>query len=742
MTDTASSGTHREQRLLDLLPQHLRKRDEASGGTLRALLTAVADELTVLEEDLEDLLDGWFVETCAEWLIPYLADLVGIDEPLPDLGSGASWRTVVGRTVAYRRRKGTAAVLEQVARDVTGWPARAVEYFGLLAATAHVNHLRLDRPAVVSLRGRDRLDLTGSAHDLRADRSTPPPELVDLTRGALDPLPRTAEVRGIERGRGRHGIPRVGIFLFPWHTYEVGEARPTGSLEDAGWAQARPVDRGFSVDPLGRHSPLFAGSRHGTGIEHLAQEEDLPLPLRPRRLLALLEAARSDALQPEDLPVAVRIGRTAQTLPPDRLSVCGLENPPTLAGDRVSIDTLTGHLHVHHDNAPAGPETQVFVRYAHGGVADVGAGVYDRSEVLERVLASDAFDEREGVIGQVSVRSGAETGPHVVPSVSEALARAEATLSRGPGGAGRSAAGATFVVSIGDSARYEGELNLDVPERTRLLLVAAAWPRRQVPGGDPARPNVGTYVPDGLRPHVRGSLRVKGARGSSVVLDGLVLDGDLRVEPGQAGSITLSQCTVGGRLSVAGGDAPDVTNGDLRVNVVRSLVGGVELAPSVPVLAISDSALGPLPGHDGLTLSGEGAHLSLRGVTVRGGATVRSMDGESSVLDGPVRVEHRQTGCLRFCYARLDSRVPRRFRCVPGEGDRPDIAPVYASENPGSPLFLSLARTCPPVIVHGGEGGAEMGVHHHLGRPLRLSAAGKHLASYVPAGLEIGIFGS
>ena len=40
-------------------------------------------------------------------------------------GDGFSLRAYVANTLAYRRRKGTAAVLEQLARDVTGWPARA-----------------------------------------------------------------------------------------------------------------------------------------------------------------------------------------------------------------------------------------------------------------------------------------------------------------------------------------------------------------------------------------------------------------------------------------------------------------------------------------------------------------------------------------------------------------------------------------------------------------------------------------
>ena len=53
-----------------------------------------------------------------------------------------SQRAQVANTLAYRRRKGTAAVLEQLARDVTGWNASVVEFFQLLATTQYMNHLR------------------------------------------------------------------------------------------------------------------------------------------------------------------------------------------------------------------------------------------------------------------------------------------------------------------------------------------------------------------------------------------------------------------------------------------------------------------------------------------------------------------------------------------------------------------------------------------------------------------------
>ena len=56
----------------------------------------------------------------------------------------------VAKTIYYRRRKGTLPMLEELARDVTGWPAHAVEFFQLLGWTQNVEHIprrrRLGRP--------------------------------------------------------------------------------------------------------------------------------------------------------------------------------------------------------------------------------------------------------------------------------------------------------------------------------------------------------------------------------------------------------------------------------------------------------------------------------------------------------------------------------------------------------------------------------------------------------------------
>jgi hypothetical protein len=57
-------------------------------------------------------------------------------------------------------------------------------------------------------------------------------------------------------------------------------------------------------------------------------------------------------------------------------------------------------------------------------------------------------------------------------------------------------------------------------------------------------------------------------------------------------------------------------------------------------------------------------------------------------------------------------------------------------------VYPALAPTCPEPIRLGGEGGSEMGVHHHLNRPLRLAAAAAAIAPYTPVQSQTAILGS
>jgi hypothetical protein len=717
MSADTATGTPLE-RLLDLVPVHHRSRDltpTGEPGPLTGILKAVAGELDLLEKDVQRLYDGWFVETCEEWLVPYLADLVGLQEVPPDLGVSVSRRALVANTVAYRRRKGTVAVLEQIARDLTGWPTRAVEHHRRLATSAHVNHVRLNRPAAASVR-------RAVSAELAAALSPP------AARAALDPFQHSAEVRRIASRRGRYGIGNVGIFPFAVQACTVGAESSNRGAAD-GWSRATAGGGWHYFDPLGRAVPLFAPPQAEEAGGRLSTEPDLPLPLRPRRLLAMLEEARAGG-DPAALPLGVRIGMTGVALPPRRIRVCGLEDLADLNGPQVMVDAIDGRLQAYRratktDPIAAYAPAAVFVRYAYGALADVGAGTYDRSDEHERVLATDRWQrpgeaEEAGADAQVAVPGDADTIAKALVAVSD--------LDR-----------ATLTVSISDSDRHAGSAAVAIPRGTRLVLVAATWPERELPRGERRAATPGVYAPDGVRPHVRGPIAVSGEAGSSVVVDGLLLEGDLVVDPGDLGSLTIAHCTIDGELRVRG--EPGAANAGLEVRLVRSAVGRVRLSDAVPIVTVADSILDAPPG-EGPVLVGEAAHASLEGSTVRGSIAVRTLDASSCILDGVATTRHRQTGCIRFSYVSPGSRTPRRHRCAPPDGDEASVVPVYLSTDPASPAYLALAASCSPLLAAGGEDEAEMGVHHHIGRPLRTRAAQRQLEPYLPVGIALGIFGS
>ena len=258
-----ASGLYTTEEIYRLLPAVYRVRDAEQGGVLRELIDVLTDQVNVLAESLEQLYDDQFIETCADWVAPYIGDLVGYRTLHGVVPQVASPRAEVANTIRYRRRKGTVSVLEQLARDVTGWPARAVEFFELLATTQYMNHVRPHAAATADLR--DDGAARARRHASRPARSTASPT-----------PPRCA---GSRRAPGRYNIPNVGIFL-----WRVAGAPPRAL---AARRRATATGRRFRFDPLGTDKPLFGSPRTETG-DHAPRRA-------ARRAAAAAAAVRSTA---------------------------------------------------------------------------------------------------------------------------------------------------------------------------------------------------------------------------------------------------------------------------------------------------------------------------------------------------------------------------------------------------------------------------------------------------------------
>ena len=103
-------------------------------------------------------------------------------------------RADVAKTIYYRRRKGTRPMLEELARDVTGWAAHVVEFFELLVWAQCVrNHLRLLEPRVSGpapgrTDGPHRRAVRASSHTVDVRRISPARRLVQHPQHRLLPL--------------------------------------------------------------------------------------------------------------------------------------------------------------------------------------------------------------------------------------------------------------------------------------------------------------------------------------------------------------------------------------------------------------------------------------------------------------------------------------------------------------------------------------------------------------------------
>src|SRR5258708_27068023 len=127
-------------RLYELLPVIYRQRDAEQALQLRALLRVIAEQVKVVEDDISQLYENWFIETCQDWLVPYIGDLIGY-QVVHEAGEPGDVTTAEGQlrnsilipradvanTIHDRRRKGTLRLLEELPNDVAGCPAHAVE---------------------------------------------------------------------------------------------------------------------------------------------------------------------------------------------------------------------------------------------------------------------------------------------------------------------------------------------------------------------------------------------------------------------------------------------------------------------------------------------------------------------------------------------------------------------------------------------------------------------------------------
>jgi hypothetical protein len=746
------------ERLWQMLPAVYRTNDTDSlvnPGPLRELLNRIGAQVAVVRRSIDQLWADQSVETCDDWAIPYIGDLVGAD--LLAYLDARGQRLDVAKTIHYRRRKGTLEVLEELALDVTGWTASVGEAFRRLARTRHgldpvVGPAGLPPAGPAEAAGLLRAeglaglltgDLAGGFAGLRSSHGA------TLAGTAFDESFHMADVRAGRGSLGHFGPAKLLVFLWRLRSFPVVAGTPVAVAGYPGQ---------YVFDPTGRQIPLFLppapdlGDRRGS--QFLPREWQVPGPLTTS-----LEAALIGRGTHPPYPDAV----------PPRYGIAG-------GGQLARIWPETGRFAV--TPTAAAPTA---VSYQYGFSSTIGAGPYDRGlfpdppapvGTPQVVAAGTGLDQALASAGTTgTVTLGNSSAPD--SATYRVLAAAGSTsapivsllIQAGPGmrPVVRPPAGsAPWVFTGGGEARLVLDgltvSGCDIVLRgsfdTVRITACTIDPGTAGPGAPPlamavdGRPlapcrifvEADPSAPAGERGAIRrlcvdhsilGPVRTRfgGSVETLAITDSMVQGLPATTGPGLATADVFDPSSLAAGLLSADpvsvaliSRLPQTAQQDLRAYRARSLAAQRPGLPRTVLAGLNTLLDGPqavsrahleeaYPVALGpAALAVADAAVTLTRVTVLGRVFAHRLSASDSILADRATVEDTQHGCVRFCAYARGSVIPGPYRSA----IVPAGAPIFTSDSYGQPGYAQLLEPADAAVVGGAVGalistGAETG---------------------------------
>jgi hypothetical protein len=722
------------EKLWEMIPAIYRHEDGLADNpeVLRSIVEVMADQAANVRRSHDRLWEDQFIELCNQWAVPYIGDLVGTR--LVSALNTRARKVDVAKTIYYRRRKGTLAVLEELISDITSWEGLVVEGFRRLARTRH----GLDSLPGYEV-GRFTGTLPGGIADLRSVQAA------EITQGAFDEFYHTPDLRK-PRGRdGRYGIQRLMFYLYRIRAFQVDRITPCEIPGTGGM--------GFTFDPSGRDIPLYMPRNRPHNAQHSSSAADwgqwrssfeweLPAPMRCRLLGhgeyqiedqdiielvedSVLNQAQADELKQladirykteqrlqdalSELPssaVYLDVNNYAAILSSSLIDKCGkqhlypdavsvedagslLRNDQITAGNlstvvtsvtdkRVQIDPDNGRLLFIGDTP-----TMPLVSYHYGYSGEIGAGTYDRNQI-------DTLDI------DIKVSGGGQLD--AVELNNDSVTQIDDSLTYRPI-SDKLAVRNMAVVAANQQRPYlfletNWVLNTGEFEDSTLLLdglwIGTESSNRIILRGDYQTVTMRnlTLDPGGL----------KGGHGSSMLpAINLIIEASVEL-------LIIESCITGPIRIEGDGYVEKII---IKDSVIQSIVN------AVPALSLSD------------------AELHLERVTVIGNISAQNLWATDSLIVGTGDIFDTQSGCFRFSAAKKISRLPRQYRSVWIE----NMASLFTSKRFGDPGYLQLSENTPDSISRGAENGSEMGAYNQLINPIKFEGLRTKIEEYMPFGL-------
>lgn len=755
--------TTRRYPLYTRLPEVHRTRDEEQGGgQLQAYLGLVEEVFGEIHRSIEVLYHDLFVETAADWAVPYIGDLLGTSHL-----AGDPWtlRADVADTIALRRRKGTLAGIEHLVAILTRWGVRCVELREVLAWAQHLNHLRPDAG------GDPPFTLPGFTRHTVVRGGTAPvrdPALLSLLGGAFDPFMRLPDVRPQADGAVRPNLPNLAIYLWRLQAHRV-EVSPPVFVPGVAPFNTPNVAR-FLVHPMGDPVRLFNVSRPDADRlrGELTRMEQVPGPLL-RALLTTGSPAGVPELfvsvDPYDdtLPGASGIQLTDHALQlhvPESSFLggswtfrganllqweAGLALP--LANREVAVDPENGRIAIGVASAAevTALEDAMLVTWTYASPGEVGAHPISRDAApaelsgeptLLRVVTFEAgFQRLQEALDDLQL----ETQPIVVEIRDNRVHDLDLSAVLGTlvedGGPNlllarslviRAGSGFRPVIRLAQPLRFR-PAQVSAPFDPDPAAMAAAQAQLEARMDALTVRLEGVHVTRGDTFPAGQPLVARAAVHALEVMDATLDPGGFRRCDGSRAPIHPS---FGLRVPFGFAALADEVNfgQNPEIHIQRSITGPVRADTRYP-LFVSESIVdagagvddnpagagfavtGSNPADPPDPLHGWGGPTVVSGATFFGRVRVERIEGRGGIFVHRLQARDNQHGCLKHSWFRgVNDRLPQHHACVLGTSARL----AFTDEAFGEPAYGQLAGTADFRIRERGPGDDAMGAYGFL----------------------------
>jgi len=748
------------EKLWQWIPEVYRDLDGKNGqDALHGFISAVASQAAILKRSQDRLWDDTCIELASDWAVPYLGQLLGT-RMVSALNTWAR-RVDTAKTIYYRRRSGTVAVLEQLIADITSWDGKIVEEYRRLARYWHM----LDCPVSY---GRLTHTPVGGIADIRVARGT------TLVGDPFDEFHYTAEFRNLlTRYGSRHG--RRNIDRLSFHIYRLQPVTYRGVVPRRLLHLADGRDA-FTFDPSGRDVALF--SRNEPRVDwttwRTAAEWELPRPIACRLLgeavfeitadeiawilsgapiatLAERQAAADDLrkligqrfMHAADLarilagmPSAavltapgVQAGLLQRAIVRDCGSAALLPNgqgqapwPVQTASDDASFGNAALLVGYDGDPDPVG-RSATRAGNLEGFSPSVIAGI---DLIVEPERGRFVLDTGANNVADVRVAYNVGMfGPIGAGAFGRDIVSEPATVTW-QGGSHAAGTPIDGIVEIEDSENYVSPPNQPNLEHTAVraaegerpyLILNNHW--RLTANGDDR-----TLFLDGLWLGSRNNTRH------------LMLDGNYE-------TVTLRYCTLdpGGETADGNPIRPVhlVVRGFVEHLIVdQSILGVIRLMganASIENITITDSVIHSIDPAQ-IAVNAPRAQLNISRSTVIAddiatlAINVERIFATDTLVAGTVDATDVQNGCFRFSARSTLSRVPHPYE----SHFISEISGLFSSLRFGDHRYAQLSPVAPVQLVTGGENGSEIGTFNREISPIRKKGLQSKVYEFLPFG--------